>query len=119
LTDFSEDQEFRDYVRRTVKAKVACEFIDDPDTPKAGIAFKLFLHFCKNDLMFFKPQPYKIWALADELKTRKEEVIKALSLLIDKGYVTEHERLQSSGKGIRQFMLTRNGSQNRPLKRVS
>lgn len=52
--------------------------------------------------ILFEARPIKAWVLAEALGMEKETVLKALNLLVDRGYVVEHGR---SANNVRVFSV--------------
>lgn len=65
-------------------------------------ALRVYAHLLRNPLIFMKPQPVKIWYIAEKLRAGKDNVIASLNLLVERGYVIEHER---GAKGVRNVTL--------------
>ena len=55
-------------------------------------ALRVYAHLLRNPMIFMQAQDVKAWAIAKQLKTNKGRVLKALNLLVGRGYVIEHDR---------------------------
>lgn len=55
-------------------------------------AMRVYARLLRNPLIFMQPQDVKAWVLAKEMGVKEHSVGAALRLLIERGYVLEHER---------------------------
>ena len=65
---------------------------DDAAVVDHPTALRVYARLLRNARIFTEPQDVKAWALAAELRTHRDRVNAALDLLVERGYLVDHER---------------------------
>lgn len=61
-----------------------------------------------GDMIMYEPRAVKAWVLAEAEGLKKETVLRALNLLVARGYVIEHARAPNN---VRRFTIATNVSE--------
>lgn len=78
------------------------DFARDSVMLRHPATLSVYAHIIERPKSFHDPQEIKVWWLAETLGFEKETVIKALNLLVERGYLVEHSRAQNN---IRRFTV--------------
>ncbi len=65
-----------------------------------GVALRVYAALVRNPSVFIEPQLVKIWAIAQAARSDEDSVRYAVNLLVEHGYLIEHER---TNKGVRRL----------------
>lgn len=87
------------------------DFTRDPVMLRHPATLAVYAAIIQRPRCFHDPQEVKAWLMADELGFEKETVLKALNLLVERGYLQEHERAQNN---IRRFTVAAYGRGETP-----
>lgn len=80
------------------------DFYRDDVIRRHPAAMQVYAAILAIDDAFYEPCPVKAWALAQSEGLRKKTVIRALDLLVERGYLDEHAR---GGNNVRRFSVRR------------
>ena len=76
------------------------DFINDDAVVDHPAAFRLYGRLLRNPYILFKPYTFKEWFYAEQMKTDRKTVRRAIRLLIARGYVLDHGRGQNNTRTI-------------------
>lgn len=68
------------------------DFHKDKEINKHPAAGRVYAAILGLENILFVPRAVKAWVLAEGLGIRKKSVIRSLNLLVQRGYLIEHER---------------------------
>lgn len=74
----------------------------DPIIIASPTALRVYASLLRDPLIFYQPRDIKAWLLAKELKTKERAIFRALSLLVERGYVIEYGRGRNN---VRQLIV--------------
>lgn len=78
------------------------DFHKDKVIRRHPIAMCLYAHLVNIPESFFEPQPVKAYVFAEEYNFKKANVLKAMNLLVERGYLIEHAKGMN---GVRSFTV--------------
>jgi hypothetical protein len=87
------------------------DFHKDPVIRRHPIAMVLYAHMVSIPESFYVPQPLKAYVFAAENAFEKGNVLKAMNLLVERGYLIEHKK---GVNGVRAFTVTTIRSTSKP-----
>lgn len=91
------------------------EFYRDPVIRRHRAACYVYASLLVLDRIFYEPRAVKAWVLAEALQMEKKTILKALNLLVRRGYLVEHDRTQN---GVRQFTIATTRPTETPMDEV-
>src|SRR4051812_12154312 len=65
---------------------------EDDAVAASPTALRVYAHLVRMPNVFFEPQDVKVWLIAERLHTHRDRVTAAIALLVERGYVREHDR---------------------------
>lgn len=78
------------------------EFVRDVAALRHPAAIAVYGHILQLPGAFHTPQELKAWYLADLLHFEKTSILEAFNLLVERGYLIEHDRGQNN---VRRFTV--------------